>query len=357
MGNYEDEDDVEVATLEEQPVITDAQIRADIEDRRTFIGGSDAPVILGISPWKTPYELWQEKTGKVEPPNLDEIELIMAGKLLEETIAKLYMWKYGIKVRRVNERIISKDTSYPAVAQVDRRIQGRRCVLEIKNTSEYQRDKWGEEMTSEIPVYYYAQVEHQEMVLGWDKGEACALIGGNKVRRYIVNRDQAFIDSLYEAEFKFWQLVKQDIPPEPTSIDEANLEWTDPKEAAVTGEELAGHIAAFCELQSTQIKECEHKRDLGKMLLMKAMQNLGDTLKVGGKPICTWKKQTTKRFDYEAFAAANPDMAKWYTTETTSRVFRFGKAGKEFTRNDEAALVALEPYLEIPAPADEGEEN
>ena len=35
--------------------------------RRGYIGGSDAAAVVGLSPYVTPYQVWAEKTGKVEP--------------------------------------------------------------------------------------------------------------------------------------------------------------------------------------------------------------------------------------------------------------------------------------------------
>jgi len=39
-------------------------VKEDEMERKGFIGGSDAPIILGLSPWKSPYQLWLEKIGQ-----------------------------------------------------------------------------------------------------------------------------------------------------------------------------------------------------------------------------------------------------------------------------------------------------
>lgn len=56
-------------------------------DRKTFIGGSDAATICGLNPWKTRYQLWQEKTGQAEPTDLSENERVYWGNVLEEVVA------------------------------------------------------------------------------------------------------------------------------------------------------------------------------------------------------------------------------------------------------------------------------
>ncbi len=49
-----------------RPMLTESQLEA----RRHTIGGSDAPIIAGVSPYKQPYELWAEKRGELPPIDL-----------------------------------------------------------------------------------------------------------------------------------------------------------------------------------------------------------------------------------------------------------------------------------------------
>ena len=79
-------------------------------DRTKGIGGSDAPVILGISPYKTPYQLWQEKTGKIDIPDEDS-PVIRRGRTMEPIIANMYAEVTGRTLKRV--RGIQRHPSYP----------------------------------------------------------------------------------------------------------------------------------------------------------------------------------------------------------------------------------------------------
>ncbi|GIV50913.1 MAG: hypothetical protein KatS3mg038_1434 [Candidatus Kapaibacterium sp.] len=53
-------------------------------DRRSFLGASDAPAILGLSPWRTAYEVWAEKTGRID--SWSGNAATSAGQLLEPAV-------------------------------------------------------------------------------------------------------------------------------------------------------------------------------------------------------------------------------------------------------------------------------
>lgn len=80
-----------------------------LEDRRKGIGGSDVGTILGLNKWKSPYQLWLEKTGQVE---LDESNSEPAywGNVLEEIVAKEFTErtgkKFGVAIKYLSTRCI-----------------------------------------------------------------------------------------------------------------------------------------------------------------------------------------------------------------------------------------------------------
>ena len=356
---FDDEvETVEVQGLEELTKEVE-QAKADIQDRRTFIGGSDAPVIIGVSPWKSRAQLWMEKTGKVPAESLDEVERVISGKYMEDVIARIYTWKFGDRLRKINERVVMDGAAFPAVAQIDRKVEGARTIVEIKNVDISQRAKWGEPDSAECPDYYYTQIQHQLMCKGYSTAIAAPFFGGNTVERRFIARSPEFIDSLYTAENEFWLCVQSDIPPEPLTDAEAALVWSKPEEKKVSAEAIAAHLVGFIEALHNQVKTYERKEGLARLLLMRMMENLGDTLTVGGKPVCTWKPQTVRTFDLEGFKKAHPEMVAWYTKESTTRVFRLSKAGKE-TKPDmgmvEQALIEIEAAA-FPAGTDAEEDE
>ena len=80
--------------------------------RSTTIGGSDAAAILGLNPYKSPYALWAEKTGKVIPEDISQKEAVRLGTDLEEYVAKRFTEATGKKVRRENYTVFRDDMPY-----------------------------------------------------------------------------------------------------------------------------------------------------------------------------------------------------------------------------------------------------
>ena len=68
--------------------------------RRRGIGGSDAGVILGLNPYKSPWQLWLEKTGQTEPDDLSTNEYVYWGTKQEPLVAERFFEETGKRVQR-----------------------------------------------------------------------------------------------------------------------------------------------------------------------------------------------------------------------------------------------------------------
>ena len=68
--------------------------------RNIGIGGSDAAIIAGMNRWKSPFRLWQEKTGQVEPEDLSDNEYIYWGNVHEAAVATRFTELTGLKVKK-----------------------------------------------------------------------------------------------------------------------------------------------------------------------------------------------------------------------------------------------------------------
>lgn len=182
-----------------------------LETRTGGIGGSDAAVVLGLNKWKTPFELWLEKTGQVIPES-SQSEAAYWGTMLEDMVAKEFEIRTGKKVRRRNAMFQHQD--YPfLIANVDRMIVGEKAVLECKTTSSYNAKEWQDD---EIPAPYIVQVQHYLGVLGpeYEKAYIAVLIGGQKFVYKEIQRDDELINIIFEAEIEFWkEHVEEGIPP------------------------------------------------------------------------------------------------------------------------------------------------
>ena len=166
--------------------------------RRKTIGGSDAAGIVGLSQYATPYTVWADKTGHL--PDKEDSEAMRQGRDLEEYVAKRWEEATGKTMRRSNS--ILYNSLYPfAHADIDRSVVGENAGLECKTTSSLNLRQF---KGVEFPEKYYVQCVHYMAVTGCQQWYLAVLVFGRGFFTFTLERDQAEIDALMEAEKNFW---------------------------------------------------------------------------------------------------------------------------------------------------------
>lgn len=136
-----------------------------LEVRNGGIGSSDAATAVGLNPYKSQLELWQEKTGRKPmeeiPPGQEDPRYW--GTLLEPMVATAYQERTGNRVRRVNA-VLQHPTFPHMLANLDREVIGSPAVqiLECKTAGEFGSRLWKDG----VPEYVQLQVQHQLAVTG-----------------------------------------------------------------------------------------------------------------------------------------------------------------------------------------------
>jgi putative phage-type endonuclease len=174
-----------------------------LELRKVGIGGSDASAALRENPWQSPVKLWLIKTGQEPDPDLSDNEAVQMGRVLEDTIAKLFTERTGKKVR--NRHAMFRHPDHPfMIANIDREVVGENIGLECKNVGLGQSKYWKDD---EVPDHYYIQVQHYCAVMGWDGCWIAVLIGGQRFVHKYIPRDDEFIEWMIRGEAAFWKHV------------------------------------------------------------------------------------------------------------------------------------------------------
>lgn len=188
-----------------------------LERRLGGIGASDAPVILGQSSFKSPYELWAEKCGLIEPDDISELERIKWGHRLQRPIGEAFREETGRPVVHCDpfdtrqHPDIEWQLCTPDCIEDDPATRGDLPgALEIKNVDKHNAKEWEEE----APLQYQVQLQHQLAVTGMHWGTVCALIGGNRLKWFDIDRNDRFIEIMTFEEAKFWDLVQRREPPQ-----------------------------------------------------------------------------------------------------------------------------------------------
>lgn len=190
--------------------------KAQLEERRTGVGGSDAATVLGLNPFTTAYELYLDKLGEAPPEDEDFLkESRYWGSVLEQPVCDRYADETGYKIQKANQLIRSKEHPF-MIANIDRKVvaQDRKIGFEAKTA--VRPDGWGESGSDEIPPYIMLQCQHYLAVTGYDTWDLAVLIGNRDYRSYRINPIESIIEQLIEAETEFWDRVQNKVAPEPS---------------------------------------------------------------------------------------------------------------------------------------------
>lgn len=192
------------------------------------IGGSDAGIVMNVSQYKTPYQLWEEKTGKRKVQFITN-DAIEKGNALEPVMFDLFKVLYGSKYEVIDTKAISLTSKkYPFMrANLDGALiensTGRKGILEIKSTTIHNSAMFKHWLPDELPILYFFQCLHYLLVTGFDFVVLYAIldipwkgdIGEQETRIAIINREDVTADmqQLLAAENIFWNRVVSKTPP------------------------------------------------------------------------------------------------------------------------------------------------
>lgn len=291
-----------------------------LAERRRGIGGSDVAAIMGLSPWRTPAEVWLEKTGRAEPQDLSDRPNVQFGNIMEPVIADWHRRKYpDLTIRRVNAICQSLERPW-AQASLDYEIHAPEIgwgVLEIKTA----RDK--RDWKDGVPAYYLTQVTHYLAVTG-RKFAAVAVFFRDEAEfaRYAIERDEEDIAAVNEAVDTFWRdYVQADVMPTlvGTSGEAQGLAQmhANPESDAIT-DMSAETLLLVSDYQDAADRERQAKADKQKAA-NELMARIGDHKQLFTETSkVTWTRRTSERFDSRRFREDYPGLWQQYSTTYTS---------------------------------------
>lgn len=328
-------------------------------DRSTYIGGSDAAAILGVSKYKTPLQCYRSKIGEAEPEEIDAAreKIFKRGKRIEPIVIDMLADEYGIQITKRSppenpnrythpaypfikaeidfEFLVTPEIVETCGGMIDPALIGTIQNGEIKTTHPLAAGMWGEEFTEDVPIEYAGQSMHGLMVTGRQFCLYGTLVGADDLLLYGVRRDDETIDGLLAREIAFWRCVLTRTPPDPINMgDVLGLMYKlNGRPVEATGA-IADAVAAFKAVKAN-IKSAEDEAERLKFEIasfifsnLQEMQRTNPKVSLedataliyGGKTLLTWKMQEMRRVDVEAIKSAGLYMD--YSKVSESRVMR-----------------------------------
>ena len=319
-------------------------------DRLTGLGGSDLGAIFGLSPYRTPHDVWLEKTRRTTPV-VDGIHL-RHGQWNEQFIADEYTRATGQRTQRYNALL--RHPEAPLIGHVDRLVipEGAKTAsykseirtdigLECKTASAFAagRDsEWGPAGTDQVPQGYLLQVAGYQALTGCARWDLAALIGNADLRIYHFTRDLELEGYLLEEASRWWRdYVIADTPPPPSSELEARQRWPghSPGRAIEADEGLYTDLTLLARLKA-KIRDYEKQEQALKDRILPALED-AEIITWAGKEITSYRaNKASNKTDWRALAERLlPTMsealraqflAEFTTTVPGPRVLRLGKA-------------------------------
>ena len=194
-----------------------------LQTRREGIGASDAGVLLGMSPYKTNVQLWEEKVGLRVPEDISDKPYVQYGHDAEPHLRALFALDHPeLEVKYDSPYKIIRNDDHPFIqaspdGELVERSTGRKGGLEIKTTEIKAPTQW-KEWDGRIPETYYCQVLWQMLAIGWEFVWLKAQIKWHRngelrldTREYLIERDEVLDDLAItkEAGIDFWNHVQE----------------------------------------------------------------------------------------------------------------------------------------------------
>ncbi len=174
-------------------------------DRRRFIGGSDARIIMGKDETRL-VRLWREKRGEVEPEDLSANLIVQLGLVTEDLNRRWYEFNTGQTITDIQRRL-----QHPAVrwmaATLDGRVKGSDAVFESKFMLPW---SFSEDAAAEK---YMPQLQHNMWVVAARTAVLSIITGGGKWVEIVAHADPLYQHLIVTAERKFWRCVESGETP------------------------------------------------------------------------------------------------------------------------------------------------
>ena len=302
-------------------------------ERMEGLGGSDIGAILGLSKYRTPVDVWAEKTGRV-PPQESNLQMRF-GTFAEEFVAQEYSAATGLKVQRFNPML--RHPTAPLIGHVDRLVvpEGQKVashkseirtdrLLECKTANAFaafNAEEWGEAGTDNVPTAYLVQVATYRILTGCQYADLAVLFGNHDLRIYHLLRDVELEQMIIAKASEWWQRhIVADVAPEP--VCDADVKLLYPKSVAAktieANEELLHKLAVMREARA-QMANYEAIADAAALSIKTSLGD-ADALVWQGETLATWKSaKPGSKTDWKAVANAldaPKEVIDQFTTET-----------------------------------------
>jgi hypothetical protein len=243
-------------------------LNREFADRRSFVGGSDARIIMGDDEGSL-VRLWREKRGEVEPEDLSSNLIVQLGNVTEELNRLWYERNTGQVITGVQRRVFHPVKRWMA-ATLDGLVEGTGAVFEAKFMLPW---TFSEEVAA---AKHMAQLQHNMWVIQSRSAVLSIITGGGKWVEITIHADPLYQHLLLTAEKKFWRCVESGETPSLFGIEPPR-----PRIEAVRVVDMSGSnswadfAGVYCRTRSAFVEHEAAKSELKKLMPEDAKEATG----------------------------------------------------------------------------------
>ncbi len=285
-----------------------------LKERKTYIGGSDIGCILGLSRFKTPLDIFLDKTTDRVDESMSEAAYW--GRMFEDIVAKEYAKRTGHEIDRPDGLIRHKEHSFIA-ANIDKWVNGKSHILECKTTHFLKGNEWGEEGTDEIPELYKCQVAYYSAICDVEKVDIAVLIGGQGFRMYTYYKNREFEDKLIRVACLFWNNhILKGIAPSASNLEDiASLYPKSDGSTIKADEQIVQDVEALKAIKNEEKLLIENKISL-ETKIKSCIGNHDALVNGAGEVIATWRNVKPRQvLDTKKLQEEHQDIYQQYLSE------------------------------------------
>ncbi len=277
-------------------------------ERRGGLGGSDIAAALGVAPWKTPLQLWREKTGQAPEADLSGNTLVQWGARLERLILDAWADATGQNWREYH-RATNKLGAPFLPPHIDGKVEGKRELIEAKAPHGRSLEAWQDGP----PLHVYLQVQQYMAGLDYERAHVAALFGGHDLRLHVVERDPGVIEYLTRGGRAFWRHVESGEPPPARDANELIALAVERRgvEIVQANDELSELIDLYRRASAVKSMASVAATD-ARAAIEDRIQGAGLVVDAAGDRILNATEVARTAFDWEAMERDHPGARKQY---------------------------------------------
>ncbi len=237
-------------------------------DRRSFIGGSDARIIMGDDEGAL-VRLWREKRGEVEPEDLTGNLIVQLGTVTEHLNRHWYERNTGQVVTEMQRQVFHPVKRWMA-ATLDGMVEATGAVFEAKFMLPW---TFSEEAAAEK---HMAQLQHNMWVTASRSAVLSIITGGGKWVEMTIPADPLYQHLLLTAEKKFWRCVETGEPPLLFGVEPPRPRVEAVRVVDMTSSNSWAEFAGvFCQTRAAYLDHDAAKSELKKLMPEDAKEAVG----------------------------------------------------------------------------------